>query len=231
MRVTMQFGRQAWVLFALAALLPAVAVAIDGIPQGTPVVADGTIGDPEWADARAVPVALSASVSVTVLVKHDGTNLLAAYQSTYNPFRTLFMPELVVDPAGDRATSWQADDWWFHVSASDCDAAGRWDDYSNCKIVQPDWIGVPNYPMNTPSPALIEQFEVSIPLGKLGLAVGDTLGLALTAVSMTHQRGMWPAAASMNSPATWAQVVLCNDACAVTSTVPAGFGAVKSLYK
>ena len=231
MNIAIQLRRQAWVSFALAALLPAAALSIDGLPQGTPVVADGTIGTTEWADARAVQVALSASVSVTVLVKHDGTSLLAAYRSTYNPFRTLFMPELVVDPAGDRAASWQADDWWFHVSASDCDARGRWDVYTNCRIVQPDWLGVPNYPMNTPSPALIEQFEVSVPLGKLGLAVGDTLGLALTAVTMTDQRGMWPAAASMSSPATWAEMVLCNDACPATGTVPIGLGAVKALYK
>jgi hypothetical protein len=201
------------------------------LPQGTAIVADGVIGDAEWQDAKILFVNLSESVRVKVLAKHDGTNLLAAFISDLNPNRTLFMPELVVDTSLDRAVSWQADDWWFHVSASDCQSNGRWGDYSTCRVVQPDWVGVPNYPMNDPSPALIERFEIRIPLSKLGLAAGDTCGLAFTVEFVSDQRAIWPPTAGMSQPRTWAEVILCDGDCLVTSEARTSLGAVKAQYR
>lgn len=201
------------------------------LPQGTAIVADGVVNDVEWQDARIFSVVLSEVVRVKVLAKHDGTNLLAAFISDLNPSRTLFMPELIIDTSFDRAASWQTDDWWFHVSASDCQSNGRWGDYSTCKVVQSDWIGVPNYPMGDPSPALIERFEISIPLSKLGLAAGDTCGLAFTVAFISGQRAIWPSTASMDQPGAWAEIILCNGECPVTGDLQGSLGAVKALYR
>lgn len=223
------------VLVACVAMVSSAARVADAeivrLPQGAAIVADGVVNDAEWQDAGVYYLSLSDAVRVKVLAKHDGVNLLAAYISDLNPSRTLFMPELVIDTAFDRATAWQPDDWWFHVSASDCQSSGRWGDYSTCLVVQPDWIGVPNYPMNNPAPALIEQFEISIPLSKLGLTPGDTCGLAFTVAFITDQRAFWPPTASIWQPGSWAEVLLCDGGCPVTANVPSSLGAAKLMYR
>lgn len=201
------------------------------LPQGTAIVADGAIGDVEWQDAKVLFVELSSTVRVKVLAKHDGANLLAAFLSDWNPSRTLFMPEICIDTAFERATAWQPDDWWFHVSASDCNSSGRWNDYSNCLVVQPDWLGVPNYPMNDPSPDLIESFEISVPLAKLGLAPGSACGLAFSALFITEVRAIWPGGAAMSQPASWAEAMLCDGECPVSGSSPMSYGQVKALYR
>ncbi|HUV29627.1 MAG TPA: CRTAC1 family protein [Acidobacteriota bacterium] len=177
------------------------------IPFGAPVVMDGTLDPGEWSDAVLRQFTVDNWVDVTVMIKHDGTNLLAAYHYVFRQEENLCLPEMLIDVGNDKTEHWMSDDWWFHVSASDCEAHGTYDLYNDCSVVQPDWEGIPNFPM-VPDPPPLDTFEIRIPLTKIGVAVGDAIGLAFRAEWVPTIYGYWPADAAVESPATWGTAIL-----------------------
>ncbi len=184
------------------------------IPFGVAPVVDGAFTTAEWRDAVTVEfVAAAGAVHVRVHLVHDVTRLYVAFEYVENPGGELVIPEILVDPDNAKASAWQADDWWFHVSAQDCDAQGAYDDYSrsHCGITRALWAGMPNFapdPHSVPLPAI----EVQIPLAMVPLSTGAAFGLSLTVNAWpSDTRGYWPDAAEIRSPATWGEAILVGD--------------------
>ena len=177
------------------------------IPHGSGITVDGQLQPAEWSDASTVTLSIDGIVDVTVMIKHDGANLLSAYSYSYIGQPGLCMPEIFIDTDNDKNANWQTDDWWFHVSASDCEARGTYGVYNDCSVVQPDWQAVPNFPM-TPNPPPLDTFEVSIPLAKLGVGTGSTVGIAFRVEWVPTMFGYWPSSASPDSPATWGTALI-----------------------
>ncbi len=181
------------------------AQAIICIPYGIPAVMDGQITAGEWADADSIQIALNATQNVTVKFKHDSLNLYLVYRNYLeSAFR---FPEIVLDVNNDKSTAWQNDDWWFHVSATDCESNGTPSVYTNCLAVQQDWEGVPNMAQGPP---ITDTIEMRISLAKVGinLSMNPVIGLAFD-VSNTVTVWSWPLNANINNPYTWATAVFC----------------------
>ncbi|MCX6834744.1 MAG: SBBP repeat-containing protein [candidate division Zixibacteria bacterium] len=178
------------------------------IPRGAGVTIDGVMHPGEWTDAETVTLGIDGVTDVTVFVKHDGASLLVAYSYSYVGQAGLCLPEIFVDTDNNKNADWQNDDWWFHVSASDCEAQGTYGVYTDCSIVQPNWQAVPNFAM-TPNPPPLGTFEISIPFSKLGVGVGSALGIAFRVEWVSPSMfGYWPATATPDSPATWGNAII-----------------------
>ncbi|MDH4158432.1 MAG: hypothetical protein OEW00_14270, partial [candidate division Zixibacteria bacterium] len=186
---------------------PTSIVSVLEIPYGSSVVVDGNIVSDEWGDAAVRQFQVGSLIVVTVMAKHDGANLLVAYNYQFVQQEYLCVPEVLIDTENDKSENWMSDDWWFHVSATDCDANGTYNVWNGCSVVQPDWEGVPNFEM-VPEPPRLDTFEVRIPFTKIGVTVGDTIGLALRAECVSSIYGYWPAGATIESPATWSIGIL-----------------------
>ncbi|MBU0595253.1 hypothetical protein KJ567_01035, partial [Candidatus Bipolaricaulota bacterium] len=108
----------------------------------------------------------------------------------------------------DKTTEWSVDDWWFHVSAQDCEAQGEYDVYTRCGRTRPLWSGKPNFAPD-PDSVPLGAIEVRIPLSMVGILPGDVFGLALRVLAWPSDTlGHWPAGAAIASPATWGEAVL-----------------------
>lgn len=177
------------------------------IPFAAPAEIDGIIDVGEWDDAVQRQFVIGNQVAVTVMIKHDGANLLAAYLYYFGGEESLCFPEVLIDAENDKSENWMSDDWWFHVSGTDCEANGTYDIWDDCSVEQPDWEGVPNFEM-VPEPPILDTFELRIPFTKLGVGVNDTLGLAIRVESVPSLYGYWPPGAAVESPATWAVGIL-----------------------
>ncbi len=188
---------------------PSLAGEVLQIPHGASVLVDGELSSGEWDDAEVRNLGIAGVIDVTVRIKHDGANLLAAYEYSFLADENLCFPEMLIDVGMDMAESWAPDDWWFHVSGSDCEAHGTYDVWGDCAIVQPDWLGVPNFAM-VPEPPVLDTFEVSIPFSKIGVAAGDSVGLAfrIEYFSVTQEYAYWPSDAAVATPSTWGAAAL-----------------------
>ena len=176
------------------------------IPYGLPATIDGNFSASEWAGANSLVINISAADSVIVYLKHDSLNLYLAYLNNLeSSFR---FPEIMVDPDNEKSSAWQPDDWWFHISATDCESIGIPSDYGDCSVVQPDWEGVPNM---VSGPPFVDTIEIIIPFVKAGidLSLNDTIGLALDVTNTSSIWNMWPASADIDNPSTWANAVFC----------------------
>jgi hypothetical protein len=174
------------------------------VPQLPSPTADGHIGAGEWDAAALVTVPTTAGNSVTVRLLHDGSQLCVAFMGPMESASVLF-PELMLDLQLDAAATWQTDDVWFHVSATDCESAGSYADWGDCLAVQPDWTAVPNM---TPGGAVTDTIEMLLPFSKLGIAAPDTVGYALCLTNTSSIFKMWPTTANRNNPSTWGTLVL-----------------------
>jgi len=63
---------------------------------------------------------------VRVHLVHDGDRFHIAFESVENTEGELVTPEALIDPDDSRIEARSHDDWWFHVSAQDCDTRGYW---------------------------------------------------------------------------------------------------------
>ncbi len=180
-----------------------------GIPFGSAPTVDGVFDAAEWSAAATVGLlANEGTIDVRVHLVHDGEDLYVAFETIANPDDELLIPEILIDVEDDRSEGWSDDDWWFHVSAQNCDARGGYDDYTRCSLTRPSWLGRPNF---APSPRSVplDAIEIRIPLSMLALMVGETFGLGVTANAWpSDTRGYWPETASIVSPETWGAAVL-----------------------
>jgi hypothetical protein len=191
------------------------------IPFGPAATIDGEVSPSEWAAANLVTFlfedALGDSVTANVWLMHDGGTLQAAYVFERTNEDIFLAPELFLDTDNDRSPTLRSDDWWFHVSGSNCAAAGGYDDYSTCTM-DADWETGPR-PSQREEGKQLDVFEVRIPFSKLGLATGSEIGLGFRVMHSAQVSGewiirttFWPLQGSPDSPATWETARLLPDA-------------------
>ncbi|MEM9023659.1 MAG: FlgD immunoglobulin-like domain containing protein [Bacteroidota bacterium] len=170
-----------------------------------PPAIDGQLSLAEWDTTARVAIPGPGNDSVAVYYAHDSTALYLAFLGRLESANARF-PEAMLDLNHSRSNGWEADDWWFHVSATDCSSNGTPNDFSNCQLVQPDWEGVPNFDPGLP---MTDTVEMRIPFATIGLdlAVTDTIGLALNTTNTFNAWDYWPATADVLSPATWGEAV------------------------
>lgn len=175
------------------------------IPFGNSISADGTLNNVEWQDADTIVISHANSLQTRVMYKHDGTHLLIAYQNHLQS-AGFYLPEILIDPLLDGGTSTQADDWWFHVSATDCEKQGQYGDYDSCMLVRPNWTANPNF---STSGAAVNEIEIKIPFSTLNLKAGDSLGIGFLIQNFQSYR-YYPTFAHHLNPSSWKTAVLQN---------------------
>jgi len=175
------------------------------IPNGSSVNIDGIISNNEWQDADSL--FLGTGSQTKVLYKHDNNNLLVAFVGNLQSASRF--PEILIDINNDKNSSWQADDWWFHVSAQDCEYQGQYGNYNNCAIVRPNWSAVKNMASGPPSPPYIDTIEVKIPFNTLNINLNsvDSIGLSFMVTNTVNSWIHWPAGADRNLPSTWGAAI------------------------
>lgn len=175
------------------------------IPYGKSASIDGVISAGEWDDADSVQIVIDYNLT-TIKYKHDSLNLYFAYLGHLQSAARV--PEVVLDLSNDKSLTWHTDDWWFHVSATDCESQGTPNNFNNCQIVQPGWEGVPNM---TTGPPFIDTIEIRISLAKISLSLSDTIGIAFDITNTFDEWNFWPSGANINNPSTWATAYFCNN--------------------
>ncbi|HQU74633.1 MAG: hypothetical protein KDI06_09745 [Calditrichaeota bacterium] len=178
------------------------------IAQGSPVEIDGIISINEWQDAPSYRFEQNDFAQATVFVKHDGKNLLLRFSYQNPQDSTMICPEFFIDTRRNKGQAWAEDDYWFHVSAQDCYAIGKREDYSRCEVSAKDWSAYPNYPLGNQY-RKIEEFEVAVPLEFLNLKVGQKIGLCFSlSIYPGEHRLNFPEGAYEDIPESWMELTL-----------------------
>jgi len=172
------------------------------IPCGQPVTVDGVMEKGEWDDGLLLQIQAPGR-QIPLRVKHDGLALLIGIDLKNNSSGIIRFPELLIDTHHDRSSTWQPDDWWFHVSATDCYSQGAYSDYSQCETDHPGWDAVPNFGTSASDPP-IDSIEIRIPLETLDINLADTIGMAFDVTNTFNAWELWPPEARLDQSATWA---------------------------
>lgn len=176
------------------------------IPKGKAVHVDGILKDREWDDARELCFETNTQIQARALLKHDGEQLLLAFlmEGTKTRDSLFAIPELLLDTRHNGGEELRDDDYWFHVSAQDCYARGKRDDYSGCRADITSWRASPNLPFQGQGYEAVDSFEISIPLSLVDLSVGQDLGICLSMLLVSPERRLnLPQSADIDVPATW----------------------------
>lgn len=182
------------------------------IPCGSATTTDGVVHPAEWADADSIAINIQGNRSITILHKHDSLQLYFAFLGHLQSSNIRF-PEVMIDTDHSKGGSWDNQDWWFHVSATDCEYQGEHSNYDSCATQRPNWKGAPNMPAGIPEPPYIDTMEISIPISTLG-TLGITFGIAFDVTNTFNSWEYWPENANIDEPMTWASASLesCNPA-------------------
>lgn len=178
------------------------------IPRGSTVVVDGELTEGEWDDAVSLEFVVDDGWVVAALVKYDEATLQVAYRGLQPPSPVqIGFPELLLDTQLDGGGEMDDDDWWFHVSFTDCAANAAYDDFDGCEPVVDGW-EANNYPQGN----LLDVVELRIEFDHLGMtgALGSPLGLALRLSDTNAWSTTWPDGADPGVPATWTPAALCG---------------------
>ena len=175
------------------------------IPSGTAPAIDGTIKSNEWKDCGSVILPLpGGSTVVKVLYKYDGSNLFFCFQGNLQSGGFQF-PELAFDVNNDKSADWKSDDWWFHVSATDCEYNGEHSNYSTCAETKQSWTAARNFTQTGPP---VDTVEISIPFATIGFDPNtmDTLGISIMLNDFVAWK-YWPSTAHIDTPVSWGSAV------------------------
>lgn len=169
----------------------------------TPTI-DGIEQPGEWSSANFVPFMIGQNTTMIGMM-HDETHLYFLFRG-YLESQIQF-PEIYIDANNSKDSTWQSDDWWFHVSATDCDNMGAPDVYTNCQEVQTDWLGVNNIQPGAP---VVDTVEIAIPFSKIGFdpTSGNPMGLAFGLNNVINMVNTYPQGANMHIPASWLTVTV-----------------------
>lgn len=169
-------------------------------PIGTPPGIDGVLKVMEWNDAASIDIRINANETVKVFYKASSDTMYFAFIGRLESGNIRF-PEICLDTRNDKTFFWDADDWWFHISATDCDHNGAPGVYTNCALVQDDWLAMPNIIQGLP---VTDSIEIAIPFSKVNLSSKDTFGIAFNVTNTFSTWNFWPGEATLNQPSTWA---------------------------
>ena len=181
------------------------------IVKGERVFIDGEIEEEEWSDSKVYSFKETEFVKSKVYLKHDGKNLLLAYVNEDIKDTTYLFPEIFIDTKLNGGEKWQADDYWFHVSAQDCYAVGQRENYDNCRPDYKEWRASPNHPFGEAYEA-IAAFEISIPFELLKISKGDSFGMCLSmALYPQETRLNYPNNSHEDIPSSWAKFIISDN--------------------
>lgn len=171
------------------------------IPLGSSVTIDGEITVAEWEDADSLMIGTGSQTKV--LFKHDNTSLLVAYLG--NLQSSSRFPEILLDINNSKTSDWEADDWWYHVSATDCEFQGEYGNYDSCALVRPNWTAEPNM-VSGPT---VDTIEIEIPFSTINLDINsvDTVGISVLVTNTFNSWVHWPVSADRNNPSSWAAAI------------------------
>jgi hypothetical protein len=167
---------------------------------------DGIAYGLEYQNVDTIDIFNNSGDSTEFRIMYDLDNLYIAAIGNLES-KNLF-PEVLISSKWDNSTSWESgEDWFFHVSATDCESSVQYGDFNNCDTVQPDWIGIPNF---EPGQPFTEVVEIAIPFSKIGyqLSSSDTIAICLMTTNTFNQFNYFPKQSSYNNPTTWAKLVL-----------------------
>lgn len=202
-------------LIGVNQLLPAQDTLL--IPFAPAPVLDGHADSMEWAHATWITIDSSSHTTVAAIM-HDSFHLYILMAGSLES-RPSF-PEICIDPNFDRSSSWMPDDWWFHLSATDCESQGVPSAFTLCLADPPDWSGVPNF---TPSPsdAKVDTVEIAIPWAKVyaDTTFPDTIGIALLVAPVFTGPTLWPGPAQINQPDSWGIGLVQRDTMTMVNTI------------
>ena len=173
--------------------------------KGKTPMTDGVDSRGEWDDASTANIFVRTGWQVTVRYKHDGENIFFAFRDVADPEKILLrVPEVVFDLKNDKTPTWNSDDWWFHVSARDCQSQGRFNDYKTCLLEAAGWEANNQRGMATP-----EIFELRIPYAYIGLTRGrgTRIGIAINVTDTKTTWNFWPPKAVLENPSTWGEAI------------------------
>ena len=164
------------------------------------IVTDGIITVNEWLSSSTISISAPGN-SIKVHVAYDSLYLYVLYYGKLESANTLF-PELLLDINNSKSNAWENDDWWFHVSATDCENQGAYGVYTNCAVTQTHWIGAPNFNVGPP---ITDTVEMAIEWSKIGFDPfsGNDLGISLLASNTANLWYGWPATYNRNNPSSW----------------------------
>lgn len=165
---------------------------------------DGVIDSAEWSAADSVSITISVNRKTVVYFMRDSSNLNFAFAGNLISGGNYF-PEILINTHNDSASTFQTDDWWFHVSATDCEFKGGYGDYSNCQLVRPNWIAEPNFQAGQ----VTDTVEISIPDSTLGITSSDTIGISFLLNNFQNIQN-YPANSNHLNPSTWAKATFSN---------------------
>lgn len=167
------------------------------------VTIDGVMNASEWQNAETILINVNTAETVQVMFKHDNNAMYFAYSGKLESANALF-PEVLLDPQNIGGNSWSNGQWWFHVSATDCEDSTNYGIYNNCMAVQPDWQGAPNFTMGAP---MTDTVEIRIPFSKVGFSTAtmDTMGISMMVTNTVSAYHLYPTTADRNMPNTWAK--------------------------
>lgn len=167
------------------------------------VTIDGNITTTEWQGAETILINVNTAETISVMFKHDNSAMYFAFSGKLESANSLF-PEVLIDPQNKGGNNWTNGQWWFHVSATDCEDSTGYGIYNNCMTVQPGWSGAPNF---TPGPPDTDSVEIRIPFGKVGFnpATMDTAGMVMMVTNTATAYHLYPNSADKDIPQTWAK--------------------------
>ncbi len=178
------------------------------IRQGIPVKTDGVIETGEWKDAAEFRFEKAGNIICSFKLKQSVESLNILYEMKCFKDSTIIMPEIFIDTKNDGGEKWNDNDAWFHVSAQDCFAMGKREDYTGCKVEGAGWSAVPNYPFGN-NWKRIEAIEIIIPFKKINIKKGSVIGICFSAgIFPGDLRLIYPKGASENIPSTWEKFIV-----------------------
>ncbi|MGB0177722.1 MAG: T9SS type A sorting domain-containing protein [Owenweeksia sp.] len=189
--------------FLLGLILSAPVYSQLKVPMSNAINVDGKVDATEWSASDTATLTTASGKNVDVIYQYDPLYFNVAFLGNLesNGFR---FPEILIDANNDRSLTWMPDDWWFHVSATDCEYQGQYGNYDSCQVVRPNWKGVPNF---SPGPPGTDTVEIRIPFSTIQVdPLNDTISLSFLVTNTFSIWEHWPSAATRQDPSTWQQM-------------------------
>lgn len=170
------------------------------IPLADTIWVDGQMSVDEWSGSDSVEINFLSTKKVKIYFKHDGENLLLCYKGNLESANVRF-PEVLLDINFDRSLDFLSDDWWFHVSTTDCEYKGAYGNYASCATSKVTW-QANNILQGLP---LTDLVEIKIPFRTVGidLSRNDTIGISFLVSNTFNAFNHWPISASRFIPGSW----------------------------
>lgn len=160
----------------------------------------------EWQSDVKVKVPQAGGDSTSFTLKYDSDYLYILAEG--NLESSFMFPEVLLSAKWDTSTTWkQREDWFFHVSATDCESDSTYGDFSNCDTTQTGWQALPNFQIGPPN---TDGVEIAISLDKIGYdsTFQDTLAICFMVSNTSTQFHSFPLSSVRTNPSSWAKVVL-----------------------